>query len=127
VNAAYAVAPTDLGNRAGQIVNAGAPATAYEVITSIYANDLLTDMNSDRRSQRISIGLILQAAAAGDVVLALRGTEGVMEWIQDAKFLTLPCPFLRSAGNTEDGFTDMYNPMTTGTTTGSPSVVKAPA
>ena len=73
VNAAYAVAPTDLGNRAGQIVNAGAPARAYEVITSIYANDLATDMNSDRRSQRISIGLILQASA-GDVVLAPRAS-----------------------------------------------------
>lgn len=43
----------------------------------------------------------------------------------DAKFLAVPCPFLKSAGNTEDGFTAMYNSMTIRTATGSISLVKA--
>lgn len=127
VNAAYAVPPTNLANRAGEIIDtgAGSGAAAYEVVTTIYANDLATDMNPARINNVVSIGLILQATATGDVVVALRGTEGIMEWIQDAKFLAVPCPFLRSAGNTEDGFTAIYNSMTTANASGSPLVAKA--
>ena len=106
VNAAYAVPPSDLDNRAGTDIQIGA--VNYEVVTSIYANDLATDVNPDRGKSRVSIGLILQAAAAGDVIIAVRGTEGYMEWIHDAQFLLVPCPFMPSAGNTEDGFTEMY-------------------
>lgn len=125
VNAAYAVPPDNLSNRAGELAKAGAAANAYEVVTSIYANDLATDMNPNRGNTIVSIGLILQATETGDAVIAIRGTEGMMEWIQDAKFLSVPCPFLRSGGNTEDGFTDMYNSMATGTAAGSPKVGKA--
>ncbi len=101
VNAAYAVPPTNLTNRAGEIVNTGGDGgAAYEVVTTIYANDLATDMQPARSNNVVSIGLIFQAPATGDVVIALRGTEGVLEWIQDAKFLAVPCPFLPAAGNT---------------------------
>jgi len=125
VSAAYAVPANDLTNRAGQSVSAGSPAVAYEVVTSIYANDLATDMNPDRGKNAVSIGLVLQATATGDAVIAIRGTEGIQEWIQDSKFLTVPCPFLSSGGSTEDGFTDMYTSMASGTVPGSPSVTKA--
>jgi hypothetical protein len=125
--AAYAVAPTDLTNQAGKTIYAGliGAGTAYEVITSIYANDLATDMNPLRGQNIVSIGFILQAAQSGDAVVVIRGTEGIQEWIQDAKFLTVPCPFLSSGGNTEDGFTDMYNSLSTGSGGGSSSVAKA--
>lgn len=125
VDAAYAVPPDNLRNRAGEIVKAGAAGTPYEVVTSIYTNDLATDMNPTREKSLVSIGLILQAAGTEDAVIAIRGSEGIMEWIQDAKFLTEPCPFVRGAGNTEDGFTDMYDSMATGTAAGSSSVTKA--
>jgi hypothetical protein len=50
VNAAYAVAPDNLTNRAGEIVPAGLDGnqTTYQVLTSIYANDLATDVNQLR-------------------------------------------------------------------------------
>lgn len=111
VNAAYAVDPTDVTNHAGQIINVGA--TSYQVVASIFANDLATDMNPERGRARVSIGLILQAAAAGDVVIAIRGTEGIQEWVHDAEFLLVTCPFLPGAGHTEDGFTAVYMSMTT--------------
>ncbi len=111
VNAAYAVDPADVTNHAGQMVNVGA--TSYQVVTSIFANDLATDMNPERGKARVSIGLILQAAAAGDVVIAIRGTEGIQEWVHDAEFLLVTCPFLVGAGHTEDGFTAVYMSMTT--------------
>jgi hypothetical protein len=126
VNAAYAVAPDNPANRSGEMVTAGlgADQTNYQVITSIYANDLATDVNQLRGTFTVSIGLILQSAA-GDAVVAIRGTVGVYEWIHDAMFLTVHCPFLPSAGSTEDGFTAMYMSMTTGAAAGAPSVAKA--
>jgi hypothetical protein len=126
VNAAYAVSPTDLTNQAGQAVTAGLSGggTAYQVVASIYANDLATDMNPERGNSRVSIGLILQASTTGEAVISIRGTEGITEWVQDAKFLTVPCPFLSSGGHTEDGFTAMYNSMTFTPTGNDASVTK---
>jgi len=124
IAAAYAVAPTDLTNQAGKVVEAG-PAGAsasYEVVTTIYANDLATDMNPLRGKNIVSIGQILQASSAGDAVVVIRGTEGIEEWMQDAKFLAVPCPFFGSGGNTEDGFTDMYGSMTAGPGTAAPKL-----
>lgn len=123
VNAAYAIAPTNTTNIAGQTVSAGL--ASYTVVTSIFANDLCTDMNPDRGNSRVSIGLVLQASGGGDVVIAIRGTEGIQEWIHDAQFLPKPCPFMAAAGNTEDGFTDMYQSMRTGVDPASPTIVQA--
>jgi len=125
VNAAYAVDPTNLANSAGQIIPAGTPPATYGVVTTIYANDLATDMHPEHGKNRVSIGLILQATAANDVVVAIRGTEGIQEWIHDAQFLPVNCPFMPAAGNTEDGFTAMYMSMKTGADAASPSVAKA--
>jgi hypothetical protein len=110
VNAAYAIPPQDVTNHAGSLVSAGV--ASYQIITSIFADDLATDMNPDRGKARVSIGLILQSAT-GDVVIAIRGTEGIQEWIHDAEFLMVPTPFLAGAGHTDDGFTAMYLSMTT--------------
>jgi hypothetical protein len=122
VNQAYAIDPTNITNSAGQIIAVGA--ANYQVITTIYANDLSTDMNPARGNNRVSIGLVLQLAAGGDVIVAIRGTEGIHEWINDAEFLMVPCPFLAGAGHTEDGFTAMYLSMTTSLDPTCPSLVK---
>ena len=127
VDCVYAVNPADLTDQACKNINAGliGGGVAYKVIASIYANDLATDMNPSRGNSGVSIGLVLQAVASGDTVIAIRGTEGIQEWVQDAKFLSVPCPFLPGAGNTEDGFTAMYNSMIIKTVAGSVPVVKA--
>ena len=122
VNAAYAIPTGDVTNHAGQAIPVGA---GYTVITSIFANDLATDMNPARGNQRVSIGLILQASTTGDVVIAIRGTEGIQEWIHDAEFLLVPTPFLAGAGHTEDGFTAVYQSMTTSLDPSCPTVTKA--
>jgi hypothetical protein len=123
VNAAYAIAPSNLNNSAGAVVGAGGK--SYTVVTTIYANDLATDINPGRGQDLVSIGLVLQATGAGDVVIAIRGTEGILEWINDAEFLLVTCPFLVGAGHTEDGFTAMYTSLRTGVDPGSPRVVDA--
>jgi hypothetical protein len=123
VNATYATSPSDLTNAAGQSLSAGG--IGYTVITTTYANDLATDMNPTRGDDVVSIGLICQANQTGDVVIAIRGTEGILEWIHDAEFLLVPCPFLAGAGHTEDGFTAMYESLRTGSESDSPTVVNA--
>lgn len=123
VNATYATSPGDLTNKAGQALSAGG--ADYTVVTTIYANDLATDMNPGRVDVEVSIGLICQEVETGDVAIAIRGTEGTLEWIHDAEFLQVPCPFLAGAGHTEDGFTDMYLSLRTAPDPGAPAVVKA--
>lgn len=123
VNAAYAIDPTSVTSTAGTSVPTDAP--SHEVVTTIYANDLATDMHPENGDQRVSIGLILQATGSGDVVIAIRGTEGIHEWIHDAQFLPTPCPFMPAAGNTEDGFTDMYNSLRIGVDAAAPTIVQA--
>jgi hypothetical protein len=123
VNATYATAPSDLANAAGAALSAGG--IDYTVITTIYANDLATDMNPSRADDEVSIGLICQVNQTGDVVIAIRGTEGILEWIHDVEFDLVPCPFLVGAGHTEDGFTAMYESLRTGAQSGSPTVVSA--
>ncbi len=123
VNAAYAIPPDNLANSAGTALIAGD--TAYTVVTTIYANDLATDMNPGRGNNEVSIGFVCQADGTGDVVIAIRGTEGIQEWINDVQFLLATCPFLAGAGHTEDGFTAMYNSLRAGDAAGSPTVVNA--
>ena len=123
VNTTYATQPGDLTNAAGQSLTAGG--VDYTVVTTIYANDLATDINPSRVDDEVSIGLICQVDQSGDVVIAIRGTEGILEWIHDAEFLQVPCPFLVGAGHTEDGFTDMYESLRTGAAPNSPTVVGA--
>jgi hypothetical protein len=41
----------------------------------------------------MSLGFILQAPNH-DPVIAIRGTEGIREWIHDFEFVDTKCPFL---------------------------------
>ncbi|KAA6459209.1 lipase family protein [Acidobacteria bacterium AB60] len=104
-------ATTDLNGRA-VVTGSGAPVIpgkSYTVQKTIYANDLATDINPARAKGCTTIGIIAQNDADPlDVVIAIRGTEGVWEWLQDFKFLPRPFPRVQGSGLTEDGFTDMY-------------------
>jgi Lipase (class 3) len=118
----------------GQLVNAayddfaGKPPArpGYNVVERIYANDLATDASRQRGAPVaiVAMGLILQAQASGDVVIAIRGTEGIKEWVQDAKFLKTPFTRAAGAGETEDGFTDVYDSMKVGQDAGAATIVK---
>src|ERR1700693_2931671 len=126
VKAAEAVGPGNAANAAGQVLNVSYDAinVDYKVVTTIYANDLATDMNPGRANMIVSFGFVLQAPN-NDVVIAVRVTEGILEWIQDARFLAVKCPFLPGAGHTEDGFTAVYSSLRVDVNPGSARVVKA--
>jgi pimeloyl-ACP methyl ester carboxylesterase len=88
----------------------GAVNTAYTVVTTIYANDLATGEHPLRANDIVSFGFVAQDGS-GNAVVAIRGTEGILEWAQDARFLAVKCPFLAGAGYTEDGFTAVYQSL----------------
>src|SRR5260370_41587289 len=94
VNGAYDVPPSDLGNRAGQPVNAGLGTnkTTFEVIASIFANDLATDKRPPGTTGTVSIGLLLWQAGTGEAGIAIPGTEGMPEWLGGVKFFTTARP-----------------------------------
>jgi hypothetical protein len=79
----------------------------YNVLATVFANDLATRRNEARRELIVSIGFIAQDED-GHVVIALRGTRGIHEWIRDMLYFAVPCPFMPDAGCTEDGFTEVY-------------------
>jgi len=97
--------------------------TTYTVVKTIYANDLATVLNANLPCSRdyTTIGILAKNDAdPTDYVVAIRGTDNIWEWIQDAKFLWRDFPPVPWSGLTEDGFTDMYLSfsLTTASTTG---------
>jgi len=95
----------------------------YQLVQAIYGNDLATDIGGPKST--VPFGFIARSPAAPiEFVVSIRGTEGIWEWVQDARFLRIPCPFATGAGWTEDGFTDVYMSMSVGTAPG-PRVVDA--
>ena len=52
---------------------------------------------SGRGNVRVKIGLVLQAQDRGEAVVAIRGTEGIKEWVQDAQFLDEAFTFVAGA------------------------------
>lgn len=94
-----------------------APPDGYSLVSKIYADDI-TDGVPDYKV----FGFI--ARSGSDVIVAIRGTEGVLEWIMDALFLPVPFPYV-SAGRTERGFTDFYSSFHTGPDSSTPRVVDA--
>ena len=99
----------------------------YDVLATIFANDLATNASRARRDPvaSVSMGLVLQSQGSGEAVVALRGTIGIKEWLQDGKFSTEAFTRVPAAGQTEDGFTDMYCSMTLGAGAAAPSLVRA--
>jgi len=84
------------------------PGKTYKVLKTIYSNDLATDITAKLSGYK-TMGIIAQNAADdADIFIAVRGTEGIWEWVQDFKFLLRTFPNVAGAGLTEDGFTDMY-------------------
>ncbi len=84
---------------------------SYKVLKTIYSNDLATDISPNRPLVEgyKTIGIVaVDRANPQSLVIAVRGTEGIWEWLQDIKFLQIPFANVAGAGLTEDGFTDMY-------------------
>jgi predicted lipase len=82
------------------------PPACYTLVSKVYADDL-TDALPDYKV----FGFI--ARSGPDVVVAIRGTEGLWEWLIDSLFIQIPFPYV-AAGRTEQGFTGFYSTFRTG-------------
>jgi len=99
------------------------PPAGYTFIQAFFANDLKTDISPDGRDY-VPFGFVARSPApASEFVVAIRGTDNIWEWIQDASFGKIPCPILTGSGDTEDGFTNLYSTLRIGPTDGSPTLI----
>jgi hypothetical protein len=83
----------------------------YTLVDVIYGNDLATDIGGPKLT--VPFGFSAKTPA-NDLVVVIRGTQGIWEWIQDARFLKVTCPLAQDAGQTEDGFTAVYQSLAVG-------------
>ena len=89
------------------------PGLGYALGDVIYGNDLATDIGE----AKLSVPFGFTAKTPGnDLVVVIRGTQGIWEWMQDARVLRVPCPLAPGAGQTEDGFTAVYQSLAVGGT-----------
>ncbi len=91
------------------------PPDGYALIAKIYADDI-TDNLPDYKV----FGFI--ARSGPDVIVAIRGTENIAEWVMNFRFLPVPFPYV-NAGRTEQGFTFFYSTFHTGADGNSPRVL----
>ena len=68
-----------------------------------YSFVCITDHNRVTRCEELN----------GQDFVAIRGTEGVLEWLMDVHFKPVHFPYL-DAGKTEQGFTNFYSTLRTG-------------
>ena len=125
---AEAVPPAQTVYKSGDTINVTYDAVnvSYEVVTTFYGNDLATDINPGRALTIVSFGFAAQDAAGNARQSATQGNRGTgEEWIQDAKFLAVKCPFLAGAGLSEDGFTAVYQSLRMTQDSGSQRLVAA--
>jgi hypothetical protein len=65
-------------------------------------------------------GLVLQAADDDHVLLVIRGTDTLLEWLVDAEFKPCAFPGIAAAGRVEDGFCSVYSSLRCASTSAAP-------
>ncbi len=97
------------------------PPAGYTLITKIYADDI-----TDGIPDYMVFGYIARSPGPNsDVIVAIRGTEGILEWIMNFRLLLTDFPYVSGAGKTEKGFTYFYQTFHTGPNDTYPRVVDA--
>jgi predicted lipase len=94
-----------------------APPPGYALVTKLYADDITDDVPDYK-----VFGFIARSGA--DVVVAVRGTEGLWEWLHDFQFVLQRFPYA-DAGATEQGFTGLYSTLRTAPNTAAPRAITA--
>jgi len=91
----------------------------FVVAQALFANDLATIDNN--LPDYLPFGFV--ARNGSTVIVAIRGTSTILEWVEDADFKLIPCPINGSTGRTEDGFSDVYESLGTAPQDNAPGVI----
>jgi triacylglycerol lipase len=90
----------------------GRLAADWKVLGYLTATDALLAANGGQlaKGQEVFYGVLARSLADPTKhVAAVRGTAGIVEWIEDAKFISIDNP--AGAGRVESGFWDIYASM----------------
>lgn len=87
-------------------------ALGYRPLQTVFADDLATDM-ARHAGGTVAIGFVA-LSPTGEMVVVLRGTATILEWIHDAEFNFTSCPVAGPAGLTQEGFSSLYKSMRIG-------------
>jgi triacylglycerol lipase len=79
----------------------------WSVVTDVTAIDRVA-----RKTEPEFFGLVVQSAVDSSVLIAIRGTDTLLEWVIDAEFKPTAFPGLAAAGKVEDGFCSVYSTLT---------------
>lgn len=98
--------------RAAEAINSGdapnyQPPAGFQLVQTLFANDLVTDISP--ATDYVPFGFV--ARKGSTLVIAIRGTANILEWVDDAQFLRTACPIAGGAGETEDGFSGVYTSL----------------
>jgi pimeloyl-ACP methyl ester carboxylesterase len=84
----------------------------YSLVNVVYGNNVLVDVDGF-----VSFGFIAQSSAAPySLVVSIRGTEDMWDWISNFAFIRKACPLAGAppGAETEDGFTNLYQTLRVG-------------
>jgi pimeloyl-ACP methyl ester carboxylesterase len=92
------------------------PPFGYELLHLLIANDLVPGLPDFD-----VYGYIARSPDGSDLVLAIRGTSGILEWLKDFQFFLTAYPYAPGAGRVAGGFLALYASLgiTQGTMPGS--------
>ena len=94
----------------------GISTAGYTFLQTLYGDDLATDLDP-HIGDVVTFGF-LAVSASGELVASIRGTDSILEWLEDANFLMVPTPIAGSHGATDDGFTAVYRSLRIGPANG---------
>jgi hypothetical protein len=74
----------------------------WTVKMPIFGNDLATDVKNRLGIvvDYVPYGFVAKSDYGSDYIIAIRGTEGIFEWLQDAYFFKKSFPFAPNCGQT---------------------------
>lgn len=81
--------------------------SGWTLLTGLTAIDKVA-----RKTEPEFFGLVVQSAADNSVLVAIRGTDTLLEWLIDAEFTPRAFQGAPGAGLVEDGFASVYDTLT---------------
>ena len=98
-------------------------ALGYTYLQTLWGSDLGTTDTPDA-GVTVSYGF-LAVSSSGELVAAIRGTDSILEWIDDAQFYFVTNPVSHSLGLTEEGFTAIYKSLRIGSAASSTTAINS--